>query len=138
MPLWRNDGQSRVDEDLRAHLRRAHLGMLFSLMAQQIVTTREFRIRAARYGTTEGMSLRRSRLVMGALMTGAIFGVQEPLLAVVAFVRPLRTLEMRLGVTSGHRLAGSLSSTSRPTAAGRGGFESRTETATTPSEHARS
>lgn len=37
---------------------------------------------------------------MGSLMTDAVLGVEEALIAYRALVRPLRTVEMRLLVTS--------------------------------------
>jgi hypothetical protein len=74
--------------------------MLLSLVAQQVVTTREtLEITAPTEGAVEGILGRRLRDVF-PLVPDEIFGVQETLITKIALVWPFRVIEMCLFMTT--------------------------------------
>lgn len=74
--------------------------VLFSLVAEQVVASREAEVGATGYWAAEEMVLGCSRFFMSPFVTIAVFRVQEAFATNRAFVRPLRTNEVGLLMTS--------------------------------------
>ena len=74
--------------------------MLLALVTQQVIATREAVDVGAAGDRTVEHGLRRRGLVVGPHVTVAVLGVEEALVARRALVRPLRTVEVSLLVTS--------------------------------------
>jgi hypothetical protein len=73
--------------------------VLISLVTPQVVTTREAGDVIAAGDVAVQHSLWRRGLIVGALVSLAVFGVEEALVADGALVRPLRPIEVSLRMT---------------------------------------
>jgi hypothetical protein len=107
MPGWYSPTEIHGDDrnGSRRKLDRLRTGnkpsVLLPLVTKQVVAARKaVDVGAARHLTVK-RSLGRRRLLVGALVTVAIFWVKKAFVAYRALVRPLRATQMGLLMTSG-------------------------------------